>query len=88
VSSAAKLLARILVAQSDAKVRFSELRGLLHPLGFSERIRGSHFIYARDQVDEIINLQPKAGKAKPYQVRQVRAIILKYGLSLWHEKQL
>lgn len=44
-------------------------------LGFSERIRGDHHIYARADVNEIIDLQPRRGKAKPYQVRQVRDLI-------------
>jgi hypothetical protein len=30
---------------------------------------------------EIINLQPKGSKAKPYQVKQVRNLILKYKLA-------
>ena len=55
--------------------------GLLRNLGFQERIRGSHHIFAKREVDEILNLQPKAaGKAKPYQVKQVRQLILKYHL--------
>lgn len=33
-----------------------------------------------DDVEEIINLQPNGNKAKPYQVKQVRHIILKYQL--------
>jgi virulence-associated protein VapD len=82
VSALAKVLARILAAQADANIRFIDVRNLLRRLGFSERIRGSHYIFTRDEVDEIINLQPIAGKAKPYQVRQVRALIRKYELSL------
>jgi len=34
------------------------------------------------QAEEILNLQPKSGKAKPYQVKQVRGVILKYNLTL------
>jgi predicted RNA binding protein YcfA (HicA-like mRNA interferase family) len=49
-------------------------------LGFSERIKGSHHIYYRQDIEEIINLQPKGSEAKVYQVRQVRNIILKYRL--------
>jgi len=51
-------------------------------LGFSERIRGSHHIYTRSDVAEIINLQPKKGKVKPYQVRQVRNLMVKYRLGV------
>ena len=53
---------------------------MLNNLGFSERVRGSHHIFSKTGVEEIINLQPKGGKAKPYQVKQVRHVILKYRL--------
>ena len=53
---------------------------LLRQLGFDERIRGSHHIFTREGVEEILNIQPKATNAKPYQVRQVRNVILKYKL--------
>ena len=53
---------------------------LLINLDFEERIRGSHHIFTRDGVEEILNLQPKRGKAKAYQVKQVREVILKYQL--------
>jgi len=46
--------------------------------GFKERIKGSHHIFTKDGVEEIINLQPKGNKSKPYQVKQVRNVILKY----------
>jgi hypothetical protein len=49
-------------------------------LGFQQRIRGSHHIFAKEGIEEILNLQPKQGKAKPYQVKQVREVILKYQL--------
>jgi hypothetical protein len=49
-------------------------------LGFEQRIKGDHFIFSREGVDEIINLQPLGKMSKPYQVKQVRQIILKYNL--------
>ena len=62
-------------------IRFSDISKLLIDLGFSERIKGDHHIYYRDEVEEIINLQPlRDGKAKVYQVKQVRTIIMKYKL--------
>ena len=54
---------------------------LLRSLGFDERIKGSHHIYSMGGIAEILNLQPKKGKAKVYQVRQIRNIILKYKLA-------
>jgi predicted RNA binding protein YcfA (HicA-like mRNA interferase family) len=73
-------LLRIVNGHSDANISFPDLVRLLRRLGFDLRIRGSHHIFTKDQVDEIINLQPLAAKAKPYQVRQVREIIRKYRL--------
>jgi hypothetical protein len=49
-------------------------------LGIRGAIRGSHHIYFREDVDEIVNLQPLGSRAKAYQVKQVRGIILKYKL--------
>jgi hypothetical protein len=75
-----KILIQVLRGQSDANMRFADLRGLLSRLGFTERIRGSHHIFWMDGVEEILNLQPKGAKAKPYQVKQIRHVILKYKL--------
>jgi predicted RNA binding protein YcfA (HicA-like mRNA interferase family) len=75
-----KILDRILRGTSDANIPFAELRRLLRRLGFDERIRGSHHIFTKESVEEILNLQPKGAKAKPYQVKQVRNVILKYKL--------
>ncbi len=75
-----KLLLRILRGASDANIPFEGLCQLLHHLGFEERIRGSHHIFTKDDVEEILNLQAKGAKGKPYQVKQVRNVILKYRL--------
>jgi hypothetical protein len=71
---------RILDGKSDANVNFEDLRGLLIHLGFVERIKGSHHSYRKEGVFEKPNIQRDGSKAKAYQVRQVRAIIKKYGL--------
>ncbi len=76
-----KLLLRILHGMSDANIGFEELRTLLAALGFEERIRGSHRVFRREGVMELLNLQRDGSKAKSYQVRQVRALILKYRLA-------
>ncbi len=72
------LISLILKGTSDANLSFEELCHLLKGLGFEERIRGSHYIFRKPGIVERINLQRDGNKAKPYQVRQVRAIILKY----------
>ena len=75
-----KLLLAILRGRSDANTRFSELRALLEYLGFEERVRGSHHLFNKEGIVEIINLQSCGGHAKSYQVRQIRQLILKYNL--------
>lgn len=82
VSRAAKTLVRVLQGTSDNSVSFKDLCGLLERVGFVERVKGSHHIFVREDIVEILNLQPKRNKAKPYQVRQVRELILRYGLSV------
>ena len=75
-----KLLLTVLSGTKDKNLLFSDLQTILERIGFQCRIRGDHFIYTRDDVEEIINIQPIGGKAKPYQVKQIRDIILKYQL--------
>ena len=76
-----KLLDKILRGTSDANIPFDGLCNLLRRLGFASRVRGSHHIFYRDGVEEILNLQPRGSNAKPYQVKQVRNLILKYNLA-------
>ena len=80
-----KILEAILSGLSDKNVRFEDLKKLLQTLGFGERIKGDHHIFYKERVAEIINLQPlRDGKAKAYQVKQVRNLMLKYKL---HEEE-
>ena len=76
-----KILLQILRGASDSNVSFDELCSLLTHLGFDQRMRGSHHIFTKQDIEEIINLQPKGSKAKAYQVKQVRGIILRYRLA-------
>jgi hypothetical protein len=80
MSQLSKTLDQILRGGSDSNVDFNSLRKLLDALGFREHVRGSHHIFTRSGVIEIINLQPTGAKAKAYQVRQVRQLIVKYNL--------
>ena len=75
-----KLLVQVLRGTSDANITFRDLCQLLSYLGFDERVRSSHHIFRRAGIEERINLQRDGSKAKPYQVKQVRAVIVKYGL--------
>ena len=75
-----KVLERVLSRTSDVNIRFDDLCHLLSSLGFEMRVRGSHHIFRKAGVEEKIKLQREGSEAKPYQVRQVRAVILKYRL--------
>ena len=77
-----KLYRHILLRRSDANVPFAGLCTLLKRLGFDERIRGDHHIFTMAGIEEILNLQPRNGKGKPYQVKRVRTLILRHNLRL------
>jgi virulence-associated protein VapD len=81
MSKEEKVLLKVLRGTADANVAFSDLRLLLRHFGFDERVRGSHHIFTRTGIPEILNLQPEGGKAKAYQVKQVRDVILRYRLA-------
>jgi len=78
LADADRILESILRGNSDANIPFTGLCNLLLKLGFQARVKGSHHIFWKEAVAEIVNLQPKGSKAKPYQVKQVRAMLLKY----------
>jgi hypothetical protein len=81
VTSRGKVLEQILSGRSDANISFESVRTLLGYFGFTERARGDHHIFVKEGIAEILNLQPLAsGKAKPYQVKQVRTVIVRYRL--------
>lgn len=77
-----KLMYSIMSGTQDRNIKFNDLQKILDILGFKCRVKGDHFIYWKSEIDEIINIQPEGNHAKPYQVRQVRNIILKYGLEV------
>jgi predicted RNA binding protein YcfA (HicA-like mRNA interferase family) len=64
-----------------SNIAFDDIRGLLIFLGFDERIRGSHHLYRKQGINEKINIQRAGNKEKPYQVKQIREVILKYHLT-------
>ena len=79
-----RLRDKILAGSADNNIGFTELCQLLGRLGFGKRVKGDHHIFTRDDVTEIINVQPKGSKAKPYQVKQIRNILVKYRLGESH----
>jgi hypothetical protein len=75
-----KLYDRIVGGKSDANIPFEQTVNMLKVLGFVERINGSHHVFTREGVEEIINLQKVGGECNPYQVKQMRVVLKKYNL--------
>jgi hypothetical protein len=80
-----KLYNLILLGQSDSNINFDELCHLLEKLGFIKRTKGSHNIFKKIGIDTNLNLQNDGNKAKKYQVKQVRNLILENNLRLENE---
>lgn len=76
-----KIIEKILSGRSDANIKFNDVKNLLKYLGFEMRIKGSHHIFRKEGVKELVNIQKDGNKAKPYQIRQVRSILLEYDLT-------
>jgi len=76
-----KVLQRIL--NNPKNVRFLEAKSIVEAFGFKlSRISGSHHIFTRPDVLEIVNLQNVNGRAKSYQVKQFLSLVEKYNLEL------
>lgn len=70
----------VMSGKSDNNIRFHDLQKLLDTMNFGYRVKGDHFIYYRDDIPEIINIQPKGNKAKGYEVKQIRMLFKQYGI--------
>lgn len=72
MSRAEKLFAKLMGGRNDPNFSFDDLCTLLTKHGYTARkTKGSHIIFQRGS--SFLNLQPATGgKAKSYQVRQVR----------------
>ena len=76
-----KLMLKLLSGSADSNFSFDDLRLILINLGFTEKTTGgSNRIFYKENIVEIVNIQSDGNKAKSYQVKQVRGIILKYKL--------
>ena len=71
-----QILRRVLSGTADAAIRFDDLCHLLESLGFEKRVRGSHHTFRKAGIAAKVNIQRAGAQAKPYQVKQVRAVIL------------
>lgn len=71
----------MLSGSADYSIRFGDIQSLLLSLGFElRRVRGSHYLYYHAATGAFMNIQKDGAKAKGYEVRQLRELILKYGL--------
>lgn len=70
-----KLVIKIMSGAPDDDIHFTDICEFLKHLGFEESIRGDHHIFTRENVEEILNLQPDGSRAKPYQIRQVSRLM-------------
>jgi predicted RNA binding protein YcfA (HicA-like mRNA interferase family) len=76
-----RLLRRLLAGSLN--VSFSDMVNLIEGFGFARRrVTGSHYIFKHPRVPRVVNLQNDGGQAKPYQVRQVLALVEEYKLRL------
>jgi hypothetical protein len=80
MGSRRKLYDKIVGGRSDTNIPFEQTRNMLLRLGFEERVSGSHHVFVKGGIEEIINLQDVGGKCKAYQVKQMRAVLKKYNL--------
>jgi predicted RNA binding protein YcfA (HicA-like mRNA interferase family) len=80
-----KLLEKILAGTKN--VQFNDLVTLVEAFGFRlSRVSGSHHIFTHPKVPELVNLQNKRGKAKPYQVYQFLTLVEQYNLELGEDE--
>ena len=72
-----------LALSGSKNIRFQDMVALVEAFGFIlSRTSGSHHIFTRRGIPELINLQNVKGKAKPYQIRQFLKLVERYDLLL------
>lgn len=76
-----KIYHDVISGKSDYNIKYSDLQNLILELGFEfKRQRGSHTIYYHSGINELLNIQKDGSKAKGYEVKQLRNIIIKHNL--------
>lgn len=75
-----KLMSKILSGKSDTNINFRELCSFLESIGFEIRTKGSHFIFRKIGIPMMITLQNDGTEAKPYQIKQIRKLLINYNL--------
>lgn len=68
--------------ENRKNVRFTDLLQVASAFGFEFKgMKGSHVAYSKCDLKEILTFQDAAGKAKPYQVKQLIDLVDKYNLA-------
>lgn len=76
-----KIKSDILSGNSDTNISETDMIFFLSQIGaIYRRTTGSHIQFSIYNIPELINIQPKNGKIKPYQVKQIRDLVKKYNL--------
>jgi predicted RNA binding protein YcfA (HicA-like mRNA interferase family) len=76
-----KTKAALLDSNKDYGHRFADVVHFLEATGWAMRRKGSHRIFIQPGVPALLNLQPdEDGKAKAYQVRQIRRALIQFDL--------
>jgi predicted RNA binding protein YcfA (HicA-like mRNA interferase family) len=76
-----KTKAAILDPNKDYGHRFADVVNFLQASGWVLRAKGGHHILKRPGLAVLINLQPESNrKAKAYQIRQLRRVLVQFGL--------
>lgn len=76
-----KIYNDVVSGKSDNNINFNDFCNLIIDLGFDmKRQKGSHKSYYHSGINECMTIQNAHSKAKGYQVRQLRNIIVKYNL--------
>lgn len=71
------------ITTGRGRIKFRDFQKLLLGFGFRlDRIRGSHHIYVHAKVTRAFSVQPVGNEAKPFQVRQLRDMIIEFDLNL------
>jgi hypothetical protein len=74
------------VLAGSGNVGFADVLKLAEAFGFSlVRTSGSLHILAHPRLPELLNLQKRGSQAKPYQIRQLLALVEEHNLRLGEE---
>ena len=76
-----KIYESVISGKADNNIKYTDFQNLIIDLGFEfKRQKGSHKIYFHNGIKEFMNIQSDGNKAKDYQVKQLRNIVLEHNL--------